>query len=468
MRHFLDDYIPSLSSDQQRRAAFLLEEAKLQKADVNKLAEQLASITAVSAAVSARHTAGRLVTYDVFDSNFRSIDGRLRALYSLSNKLAQLLYANIDMLTSQVFQLENEITSLEKIANNYGFVTSQGATYHRSFMEPFDSEINREELNAFAIPDRSGVPFGPGEMANLRTAQGVLSLSGGGGADIQNVPLTASIVDSNVTGLVQQSTDVNLTTTPHITDGWRMVVTSPVHIDNANSADERYQGAWVKVEFMASTPSPASEIRITPLGSSALDLMAVNLYESEATSDFRSVLPKVMTLDRPVIVHFPTQLVHKFQIIVNQSIYTRIADVKTDVYKQELIYNKLITTTNPPTATKKKRKSVIHNLHSWKKSYKRHRSQQNVRIGMMNGKSHASAQGAAMATEHANIEFPTGFFGSYYGPMNVRDLNRSDQGGEGVLWFANEDVVGHAFISQMKDTAVYRYLMNSDSYTGKY
>lgn len=469
MNYFLDDYVATLSSERQRKAAFLLEDAKIQKVNVDLLAEQLTDRTtaAVSPAVIGRHTPGRLIRYDVFQTNFNSVDVRMRNLYALSNQLSQLLYANIDMLTSEVFKLENEITSLEKIANNYGFVTAQGSSYHRSFIESFDSEINRQDPKEFSVPDRNGVAFGVSEQANLRTQQGVLSLSGGRGPNSKTAPLIAKIIESNVTGLVIQSNDISLTTTPHFTDGWRMVVGSPVRIDNASTSDERFQGAWVKIEYMTSTPSPTSEITITPLGSSALDLLSVNLYESEATSDYRSVLSAPVTLDRPIVVHFPTQLVHKFEIVINQSVYTRVADVKTEVYYQEMIYNQIINTANPTTAQKRKKKSHIHHLRSWKKSYKRQNHQKKARLGMLNGKSQASERGVAMATEHANIEFPQGFFGGHYGPMDVRNLNSNGRGlrvGDPSSG-AQEDLNEHAFIRQLQDTAVYKSLMNTDSYS---
>lgn len=325
MRYFLDNFIDTLSTRQSTRISLVLEDAKVSKEQLDRIAAQLADELSrfVPLVLSFESEEGD-ISSTRFELNFRDAFIRLKELFAVSNLISLLLESHGAVLSSEIKAIEDELVSLDKLAQNYAFLLADNGAYDYACLEPFSDERKRDYFD-FEIPDRTSQTFGPAEQASVRSDEGVLVLP----KELGNThTITGSILKTNVAAFTTNSTDIDNATIARSVTGWRLNVASVGPVRNPLAEAEGILGAQALVEFMLSQPAPASEIKIVPFAEQAVELVQIYIYKTEKDENGIPLLAEPFLLNRSFTFHFPLQTVAKFRVVLNQPTYNRITTTK--------------------------------------------------------------------------------------------------------------------------------------------
>lgn len=330
MRPFLSDFVDSLSKRQQARVAYLLEEAKIGKDELPKIAEKLSEMEDFVPLFVNTVNPFDLIKTTGFFVNLRDANTRINEIYDVSNLVSLLLDSHQTVLLSEAKALEDELIALNKQAQNYSFLLADNGAFDFAYLETFSDNLGRDELVTTA-PDRAALAFGPLEQASVNSAEGVLVLP-------QNLAssyaLSASIVEGNITSMLN-NTNVSTTTNPG-TQGWRASVDVVSPITSGLEIAEGQHGAQVVIEYRLPEASPASEILISPFADAVQQLVQVIVYPGDDETGKERMMTSPVELDRQYTLHFPMRSVKRFKIVLNQPIYNRVSQFATveDEYRQ--------------------------------------------------------------------------------------------------------------------------------------
>lgn len=337
MQLFLDDFIETLTNRGVERVQSIFEEAKLGKEQVKVIAQRLANFRDFSTLIFTPEVFGDLISYSTIAVNIRDLNLQMQEMYALDNQVSDLISSAKSIFTSQIALLEKEILALEKQVQNYGFLLSDGGSFDYAYMEPFNDLLNMEVFD-WSIPDRASQYFGPAEMAEVRTDEGVLSIA----PYLRSTAITPQIAKSNASALVVTDNGIQNAVTFSSERGWRYVVASPNPITSSLPEVNGTSGAQVILEFTLNEPSICNEIKITPFADHSLDLLKVVVYEGISDTQGYDIVFSPTVIDKPISLHFPARNIAKFRAIINQSTYERIAEVTT----AELPYQDVATSSN--------------------------------------------------------------------------------------------------------------------------
>jgi hypothetical protein len=323
VRPYLNDFITTLTSRRQARVSQVMQDAVIGKEDLDSVANQLSTaVGAYTPLILNAEAEGSLIVSARISGVFRDTQIRVQDLYVAANVISLLLNSHAEVLSSDVKAIEDELLALEKMAANYAFLLGDGKAYDFASLEPFNNENGRDSFN-YQVPDRAGLFFGSAEMAIILPSQGVLALS----PQVQNHGITGQLMKTNVFGLyTEESAFANMFTTTG-GSGWSITVRSPRRVSTGLPEAGGRAGAQVLLEFETSQPAPASQIRVTPLAEFNLELLQARLFRSDDDSTGVDLMAdeEIRLLDRPTTLHFPMQIVSRFQILLNQPIYQRSA-----------------------------------------------------------------------------------------------------------------------------------------------
>jgi len=328
MKRFIDDYIQTLRGGNKRRAAFLLEEAKVEKSELSTLADKISrSVSQANIVLSPEDTQGRTNGARVA-SNLRSADLAIKEMYRQSNLISLLLDSHASVLMSDVASLEKELDSLEKAVANYAFLLSDAKAYDYAFLESF-SDSRGMDKSFEILPDRGGLTFRPSDYAQINGAEGTLSI---GGKLSSNYPMTAKILATNVQGLVTSDTGIKNSVTTASNTGWRMAVRAPSPLNSTlndfkgHHGKVSYPGALAVIEYTLAQPSPCDTITISPFTETPCEVIQVRVFKDSGETKYEDLLSEPMTLNSASSIFFTMQSVYKFKVYLRQGVYTRTSE----------------------------------------------------------------------------------------------------------------------------------------------
>ena len=334
-KEYLDNYFQTLSKSRRERATSLLEEARVGKDQIDAVFDRLNNALADFTPLTlSRESSGRVTTTTPLVRNLRSLGLKINDLYEVSNLISLIISSHDGVLSSEIASLEKEIRAIEKFVENFGFVFNDNNFYDFPFLEPF-SDTSGQDLEVGQLPDRSSASFSTSEIAQVEVDQGVLSLGDGAGG--KRVPLNVEFRDGNASANVVEETDIgNLVKQNR--RGWKKVVAAATPVDSPlDGTNER--GAQVAIDFIPTSKSPASQIKILPFAKVPVDLLSVRIYPTEDESVFTELIDVPVTISSPKSVNFPFQNIHKFRIIIGQPVYERKfskQDTFNDRYKKAI------------------------------------------------------------------------------------------------------------------------------------
>lgn len=349
MQFFLEDFIDTLSNRSTERISTILEEAKVGKEQISIIAERLVNFRDFAPLVLTQEVLGGLIGKASITANFRDLNLQFRELFRVDNDISDLLNSSKAIFSAEILALENEISALEKQVENYAFLLADGGSYDYAYMEPFSDDLNRDSFE-WPIPDRASLGFGPIEHAVVRPDEGVLAISE---MSIVTSPLTGSIVNGNATAMVVTNNGIENAVTYTSARGWRYVVATPNPVTSGLPEANGTTGAQVMLEFVLANPSPCTEIRIVPFSEHPIEVVRVISYEAMNGTDPFDLITDPISIDRPYTIHFPARTVARFQVLLNQSVYDRWAEVPTPELEYAEVAAEILPV--PPAITHRER-----------------------------------------------------------------------------------------------------------------
>jgi len=323
MKNFLDNYISSLSAKRRATISEVLASTTLSKNDLENIATRLMDFKKTAPLSFNGESFGTFIRSSAFDSVIREVRHRMTDIYNSSNNISLLLDTYSSVLISEIKAIEDEIFSIEKTINNYGFSLSDGGFFDYIFIETFNDETMRD---FGPISDRSGKDFDESEYAIVNSSTAMLSLNS---SLLYKVPLTAQATRTNCGLTIDEvSQDLSLALNSDPTDGWRLSISSSRPI-NSNIDNNQFTGAQVEIELLPTNPIPCSNLILTPYADLPIDLVSVKIFES-LDQDLETVFEAIgvesgtnLVIDKPTNVDFPMKNVAKILLTINQSIYSR-------------------------------------------------------------------------------------------------------------------------------------------------
>lgn len=323
MRPYVANYINTLTKQRQERVSDLLEEARVGKEQLSVLADRIAEQFSDFAPVVLNSISqeSRIEVVQM-EQNVRQLDLRIRDLFGLINLISLLLESHASVLASDTKAIEDELIALEKIAFNYAFLLSDSQAYSYSHLEPFSDENGRDnDITIFS--DRGSLTsFGPDELARVSTDEGVLVLpESQRGA---NHTLIGNVVAGNSTAFTISDSGLHNAFKPGMTTGWQRVIASAGPVRAPMEGNGR-NGAQVLVEFTLTSPSVSSKIHLAPFADLPMEILRITTYADNNDRQGHTLLSKPHRLEKPFSIQFPARKVARFEVLLCQPVYQRVA-----------------------------------------------------------------------------------------------------------------------------------------------
>lgn len=322
MRDFLDTYISTLSTRRREKVYDLLRASKVEKANLDAIANKLENMRSNTPIVIQSETNNSLIGQGKFFGTYNDIIQRLKELFSVSNDISLLLDTYTSVLTSEIKEVEDDIAAMEKALDNYAFTLSDNSAYDFSFIETFNDDTMRLEKSPSSFTDRSGSNFANNEGAFVNSASGTLTLS-----PVVDVvyDLVGNIVNSNCAGYITSDTGLVNALNGDVTSGWRMSISAPRPISATLLSNSR-QGAQFELELTLTTPAPSDTLVVTPFSDRPFEILLLEIYSTKANTSEQTkttIVEGVHLIDKPTDFGFPLNTVNKVRMVINQPVYSR-------------------------------------------------------------------------------------------------------------------------------------------------
>lgn len=330
MRKFLSDFISTLSYRQRTRAFAILEEARVEKQQLNLIARKLSDQGILGNLQVAEEEEGSVINADTMNQSLRDANVRMNDLYITSNDIDLVLKSNIAILTADIKALDDELKALEKSVENYSFLLSDGGSYDYAYIEAFSDTRNREDSFGFLVPDRAGQFFAIDQNATVLAAEGTIALP-------QNVtrtyPMTGQIIESNCSALVTSATTLSNALNTNAGSGWRIAIASPSPITSSLPSFQRlyqslytdFPGANITIELYLASPAPCDHVKLTPFADTTMKVAQIELYEDLEGNKKKALLDRPHEIDAEKSFFFDIQPVSKIKLYITQQNYLRNA-----------------------------------------------------------------------------------------------------------------------------------------------
>ncbi len=342
MDSFLSQYINSLGPTKSQAVVTVLQQALVGKSDLSILISQLQNVSQHTALQINEDTSQTFVSSSDFKTNIAAIDTFIQSLFAESNNISLLLNNLSQTLTAQAKSLEDQINVLETRLANYAFLAADNNSYSYGYTEHFHDNNGRDSFSSL-IPDRTSTAFAVSEQALVNPLTKSLCLC----SNISDpYPLTAAIINGNVTPLTVSDTGIQNAVSSLSSIGWRVEYSSAIPITSSLQGSDS-SGAQVLIEFKLAQPAYASQIEIVPFSDTAMDLVQVSIFPSNDDSLFTNMLDSPINLNAPLTINIPYQSVTRFRLLINQPTYTRVTNYSNQAEQQ---YNTLSSQPNikPP------------------------------------------------------------------------------------------------------------------------
>ena len=335
MDRYLDNFIDSVSTQQQVRIHELMQEAKVSKEALPAIAKTIDEIARDSPVVLGAVAGQDRLDVSLLSSNFNNVKTRVEELFRVSNLISLLLESTDAILLSEAKALEDNLAALEKAAQNYAFLLADNGSYNYAYLETFSDERGREAIDV--VGDRGSFVFGPAEKSQIRTEEGILVLP----QDlVTSHGIESSVVGGNVMSYLttQQGRGESLNST-----AWRETIDVRSPITTGVPEAEGATGAQLVREYRLFDAAPSSEIKITPFADTPMELVQVLLYAKDTDVVPTKLLASPLLLDRPQAISFPMQSVAKFRLVFNQPAYSRLSTASSAEDEYRKAYDALQT-----------------------------------------------------------------------------------------------------------------------------
>jgi len=187
MIHALPETISLYSSSSRSTVASLIRDMKVEKIDLEFLVNKISNMTVDLNYSGAKVPSFSLLTKEPLVDAFRNAYLRTQNLFNAANATGIALSSMVDVFSSEIQKVEEDLDKLEVFIDNYEFISGKDDFFNANYIEKFDTFSNdyRSDDVSFVIPDRDGIPFSDTGNAYIDPVMGVLKM--GVGQDVKNI-----------------------------------------------------------------------------------------------------------------------------------------------------------------------------------------------------------------------------------------------------------------------------------------
>jgi len=316
---------------------------KANKTDVQSIISTLSTYSSTSSFVAEKVAPLSILDKDIIVDLFRDTYLRMRELYSRANSAGLVINSMIDIFSSDIEKLEDDIKNLKLFIDNYEFLSGKDDYFNFNYLEKFDNSYNSYLYDGytFVIPDRDGQPFPQDGNGFVDSIHGAFKM----GSSVSRINVLDNIksikVEKNYLNYVTSESSFESVINDLNQDAWMTTIKSPSLINNDLVQYSSYfdfnstnsSGAQSAVELEFSTSVKMDSIRIKPVHGNSLKLLQLVIFTEDTSLEQNSGVEyeeqHIRCLDAPRIldsitdIHFPESIVRKVLFIFNQPAYMR-------------------------------------------------------------------------------------------------------------------------------------------------
>ena len=325
----------------------LIRDMKLSKTDATSLVSSMSAYSASSYFTSQKIPALSVLNRDVFIDLFRDSFLRMRELYRRANSAGLVINSMIDIYTSEIEKIENDIKDLNLFIENYEFLSGKDDYYNFNYIEKFDNSLRSmfSENYVFPVPDRDNISFSDNGSGFVDSVSGVFKI----GSSMTKKNVVSNIKSINLTSnygssVTSQSDPMNVIN-DSIKQAWNVTVKSKAIVANDLLQYQKYfdfssnvtHGAQAVMEIEFNSSTEIDTIRISPVHGKNLKILQAVVFTDNANlsedgglsldDSYIKCLSSPKLLDSMIDVKFPASLVKRIILLFNEQGYVRSGSV---------------------------------------------------------------------------------------------------------------------------------------------
>jgi hypothetical protein len=347
MINFLPSIIKTFSDNSQQSVGSLIKSIKADKAQVSELVKSLSNFSAGADFAPTLMRSRAIIESEFFVDIFRDVQIRFDRYFSASNSISVSLNSMIEVMSSQVAKIENNISLLENYIDNYDFISGKDDLYNDSYIENFNDFLKSNTYDVSPVPfiDRGGSTFD--ENGNGFVDPIVSKFKIGNGIDFINTIGFIKSVDyeTNYNQHISSITNYEALFNEKQSNVWNISVQSPAiltSIPPSFSENIDYDYSYIVGAKTVMTINFIKEIemdliRINPNEYDGLQLMQVviesaniaeRIYSSNSNVpssgyEKKKILLSPVKINSVLDINFPLDKVKSITLIFNQSTYKK-------------------------------------------------------------------------------------------------------------------------------------------------
>lgn len=371
----LSENLTSYSSLSKTTVSSLIREMKLDKLQFNSLIQKMNNYNFGSDFAAQRVGAGIELNREILVDLFRDSSIRISRFFKGANAVGLALNSMIEVLSSEIEKVENDLNYLEAFINNYEFISGKDDLYDNNYIEKFDTLQNHYKYDgySFNVKDKDGTTFPLDGNIKIDYRKGVIGI---GSSDVyKNVinNISGIAIHSNHENDVSSESNFINVFTDNKQDAWTRTIKSK-NIINASIAEYNsyipysqigLKGARTVVEVMFKNSVSADKIRINPNYAEGMQLLQIVLFtpigntNSNTSENYTLCMRAPQRLDKTLDIFFNTTNISKVIFIFNQPIYFRSRLISLISELNSKLINNFI---NDKMSDKRNRFSIIQDI----------------------------------------------------------------------------------------------------------
>lgn len=341
MLNSLPETINQYATSTRVSVSSLIRDMKVGKTELSSLINKMSNTI-----VDRNFSAGNietfsLITKEALIDSFRNLFLRLQQMFSAANANGLVLNSMVDIFSSEIAKVEEDLNKLELFINNYEFISGKDDMFNANYIEKFNSFINdyRADNIILSIPDRDGIPFGENGNAFIDGISGHLKM--GNTQDVKNVIRNIKSVNitTNYDNYITTNSDFLNLFNDNFSDSWSVTIKSPSILDAQVREYLKYikydytqiRGAVTCVEVQLQRPIEIDTIRFNANDSNNLQLLQAVVFHNTpqqannltTAENYTSILSRPALINNVFELRFSKNNINKIIFIFNQSNYIR-------------------------------------------------------------------------------------------------------------------------------------------------
>ena len=332
----LSENLTSYGSLTRSNVSSLIRDMKLDKIQFNSLISKMSSYSSGSQFLTQKVGAGIELNREILVEMFRDSSLRVAKFFSGANAVGLALNSMIDVLSSEIDKVENDLNSLQIFIDNYEYLSGKDDLYNNNYIEKFDTLQNHYKYDGhnFLIKDKDGTNFPIEGNLLIDYTKGLIGINNS--FTVKNIinNIMSVRIHSNYESNISSQTSFNNVFTENKQDAWTTTVKSKSILSSTLPLYDQYilysqvgiNGARAAVEIMFSSVVSANQIRINPNFTKGMQLLQViifspseqNTNSNNSSQNYILALNAPKSLDVTTDIFFERKNINKVIFIFNQ------------------------------------------------------------------------------------------------------------------------------------------------------